>query len=61
MWTKNRIQLRGNEKVEKCLKPEVHSGGRDLLISHPKNMAAIQGVNAQICWLPKVAVHQVTG
>lgn len=46
MWTESGIQLRENDKVEKCLITKVHSGGRDLLISQPKNMAAIQDVNA---------------
>lgn len=50
-----------NSKVEKCLITKVRSGEGDLLFSHPKNMAAIQGVNAQICWLPKVEVPKVTG
>lgn len=60
MWTGNAIQLKGKEKVEKRLVTEVGSGGRNLLSSHLKNMVAIQGVNAQICWLPKVAEPQVT-
>lgn len=49
-----------NGKVEKYLITKVCSGGRALLVGHPKNTAAIQGVNAQICWLPQVAVTQVT-